>query len=482
MSAGTRGPTGAGGRAGAPAGAAREPDGLRATWTRATWTRATWTRETWTRGSRAADVALLVAVLVSGSVSRHAVYTGYGVTILLVSVGALAVAVSRGAGRGLPSRLGVLLALGGTLVAQVIKPPYMNVDGRTWALRAGVLVCMAATVLAAGLLVGSAEGGRRRRAALAWAAVGGSGLAYLLMIPGGRPLIDVWPILQGASLGVVQGRNPYEMTFAGVPPGQVADCFNYLPATFLVPLPGRLLGDVRYAEAAVLLAGVGSLVWLALRSLHARRGAAVAVPLAVLPGVLPGALYDVQQAWNETIVFGALAAAGVLLAVRRPWWAAAALAVALGTKQHVVLLLPLWALWPSFGPRRALAAAGGAAAITLPWLLADPGRFWHCVVDFFLDLPARADSLSVWQLLPGPLRTVTVLLLVAAAYAVVLRAVPRTPGGLLLGCGLVLAAFALANKQSFLNQWLLAAQLVVAGLALVAARTRPTRDVSLPAA
>jgi hypothetical protein len=37
---------------------------------------------------------------------------------------------------------------------------------------------------------------------------------------------------------------------------------------------------------------------------------------------------------------------------------------------------------------------------------------------------------------------------------------------------LVLAAFDLANKQSFLNQWLLAAQLVVAGLALVAAGPR----------
>jgi hypothetical protein len=104
------------------------------------------------------------------------------------------------------------------------------------------------------------------------------------------------------------------------------------------------------------------------------------------------------------------------------------------------------------------------------------------VVDFFVDLPARDDSLSVWQLVPGPLRTVTVLALVAVAYVLLLRGAPRTPGGLLLGCGLVLAAFALANKQSFLNQWLLAGQLVVAGLALVAATTRPVREVPLPAA
>ena len=425
----------------------------------------------WTAGSRAADAALLLAVLVAGSVSRHAVYNPVGVVILVLSVAGLAAAVWLGAGRGGPSRVGVLVALAGALVAQVLKPPYMNVDHRTWALRAGIYVAMAVTVLAAVPLL-------RRSAAVAWTAVGATGVAYGLVIAGSEPLIDVWPILQGAARGVVEGRNPYEMTFVGVPPGQVDDCFNYLPGTFLVPLPGRLLaGDVRYAEAAVLLAGVAALVWYAVR-----RRSGTATALAVLAGVLPGSLYDVQQAWNETIIFGSLAAAGVLVAVRKPWWAAAALAVALCTKQHVVLLLPLWALWPAFGPRRAVAAAAGAGAVMLPWFLADPGRFWHCVVDFFVDLPARDDSLSVWQLVPGPLRMLAVLALVAVAYVLAVRGLPRTPGGLLLGSGLVLAAFALANKQSFLNQWLLAAQLVVAGLSLVAASTRPTRTVPLPSA
>ncbi len=425
----------------------------------------------WTVGSRPADAALLLAVLVAGSVSRHAVYNPVGIVILVLAVAGLAAAVWLGAGRAGPSRLGVLVALAGALVAQVLKPPYMNLEDRTWALRAGVYVAMAATALAAVPLL-------RRSAAVAWTTLGVTGVAYGLVIAGGRPLIDVWPILQGAAKGVVEGRNPYEMTFTGVPPGQVDDCFNYLPGTFLVPLPGRLLaGDVRYAEAAVLLAGVAALVAYALH-----RRSATAVALGGLAGVLPGSLYDVQQAWNETVVFGALAAAGVLVAVRKPWWAAAALVVALCTKQHVVLLLPLWALWPAFGPRRALGAAAGAAAVTLPWFLADPGRFWHCVVDFFLDLPAREDSLSIWQLIPGPLRTLAVLALVAVAYVLALRGLPRTPGGLLLGSGLVLAAFALANKQSFLNQWLLAAQLVVAGLTLVAASTRPVREVALPGA
>ena len=427
-------------------------------------------RRSWTAGSRAADTALIAAVVVAGSVSRQAVYTAFGVALLVACVAVLAVAAWRGAARGSPSRLGVLVALALALLAQVLKPPYMNVEDRTGALRAGVYLAMAVTAAAAALLL-------VRSRALAAGLTAATGVAYALVVAGGKPLIDVWPILQGAARGVLDGRNPYEMTFVGVPPGQVDDCFNYLPGTFLVPLPGRLLfGDVRYAEAAVLLAGVAALVWFAVRS-----GRTEAVPLAVLAGVLPGSLYDVQQAWNETVVFGALAAAGVLVAVKKPWWAAACLAVALCTKQHVVLLLPLWALWPAFGWRRAVGAGAGAAAVTLPFFLWNPERFWHCVVDFFLDLPARQDSLSVWQLVPGPLRTVALLALVAVAYALVLRGVPRSPAGLLLGSGLVLAFFALANKQSFLNQWLLAAQLVVAGLTLAAAAYRPVRDVHLPA-
>jgi hypothetical protein len=422
------------------------------------------------RTVRPADVALVAAVLVAGSVSRHAVYTPFGVALLAVCVVALAVAVWQGAARSAPSRPAVLVALALAVIAQVLKPPYMNVVERTWALRAGVLVCLAVTVLGAALFL------PRLRRAGAITAVAGLAVSYGLVIAGAKPVIDVWPILQGAALAVVHGQNPYDMVFAGVPAGQVNDCFNYLPGTFLVPIPGRLLfGDVRYAEAAVLLAGVAALVWLAVRS-----GRPGAVPLAVLAGTLPGSLYEVQQAWNESIVFGALAAAGVLVAVRRPWWAAVCFAIALCTKQHVILLLPLWALWPAFGIRRAIGAAAGAAAVTLPFFLINPGRFWHCVVEFFVDLPARTDSLSLWQLVPGPLRTAAVLGLVAVAYVLIVRGVPRTPGGLLLGCGLVLAAFALANKQSFLNQWLLAAQLVVAGITVTAATHRPVREVALP--
>jgi hypothetical protein len=284
-----------------------------------------------------------------------------------------------------------------------------------------------------------------------------------------RPAIDVWVIFQQATRGMLMGRNPYEMAFTGVPAGQTDDCFNYLPFTLLASLPGRVvLGDVRYGELFVLLAGTAMLIWAVRRAGPAER-ASFAMLLVVMAVSLPGTLRIAQQAWNESVILGCLFAAVALLLSDRAGLAVVPLAFALATKQHVALILPLWALWPSFGWRRALSAAALAAGICLPWLLANPGRFYGCTVRFFLDLPARPDSISLWRFLPTALQIPAVLALTLAAYLLAHRFLDRSIASLVLGSGLVFAAFDLANKQSFENQWLLACQLLVAGLACRAA-------------
>lgn len=451
---------------------------------------------------RPADLALFVAVLIAGTVQRHAVYTLAGVLFLVACVGLLFGALLRGPLSTGPLSTGplatgtagsaprpgwVAAAVLATVWFLLIKPPWGNVVS-TALLPVGFWV----TVVAALTVLGPLLVPPRWRWPVAVGTLAATAAGYLLVIRGSvRALIDVWVILQSAALGAAHGQNPYRMTFGQVPAGQVNDCFNYLPVTFLAPLPSRLLlGDVRYAEAAVLLAGVVALAWR-VRPAGAGRSSAVAqgskvaqssrvaLPLALLVGLLPGSLRDVQQAWNEAILVGALVGAALLADRGRSWWAVACVAAALATKQHVLLLVPLLAFWPAFGPRRALVAAAGGGALCLPWYLWDPHRFTHCTVDFFLDLPARPDSLSVWHWLPAGLGTPVLLLSAVAAYAVALRRLPRDGAGLLLGWALILAAWDLVNKQSFLNQWLLVAQLTVAALALSAGRV-PTPPVDSP--
>jgi hypothetical protein len=472
----------------------------------------------------AADLALLAVTMIAAVVTHYRVYATECVVMLVCLMGVLGWAVWRGAGRCLPRPAAVGLAVLVSFGYQLYEPPHKNAV-HTWLLWAGVAVSAAVTLLAAALPAARA----RWRLPLAGGVLGGTALAYGLVVAGSpRALIDVWAILQGAAEGVWHGQNPYTMVFHGVPPGQVNDCFNYLPVTFLAPAPARLLlGDVRYAEAAVMFAGVAALAWrarLAARSAEAQpagaqpvgaqpgearsvgaqpagahpvgapssearssRGgsasARVALPLALLVGLLPGALHDVQQAWNEMLLVGLLVGAALLADRGQPsgsaratssWWAVACVAVALATKQHVAVLLPLLAFWPAFGWRRMLAAAAGGAALCLPWYLWSPPRFTGCTVSFFLDLPAREDSLSVWQWLPAGLGTPLLVLAATIGYALALTRLPRDGAGLLVGWGLILGCWDLVNKQSFLNQWLLVAQLVVAGLALAATR-RPAQ-------
>jgi hypothetical protein len=409
------------------------------------------------------DATLLAAAAIAAATSWSTIATGVNLAVLVAGSLLLGLLIALRAALGVPSPWALVAALAVGAVPQIWRPPVGNVlQGPLFPLAIG-LGLLAGALLALAALRPAA----RRGAPLA--ALATTAAAQVLMVQASaRPAIDVWVILQQATSGLLHGRNPYAMRFSGVPAGQTGDCFNYLPVHFLAALPGRVaLGDVRYGELLVLLTGVALLGWALGRGAAGR--ATLALPLLVAAVCLPGTLRVAQQAWGESLVLGCLLAAVALLAAGRAWLAVVPLGLALATKQHVALVLPLWALWPSFGWRRAAAAAGLAAAVCLPWLLAGPGRFYGCTVRFFLDLPARPDSLSLWRFVPGALRAPLVAALVVGAYLLAVRRLDRSLAGLVLGCALVFVAFDLANKQSFENQWLLACQLVVAALACRAA-------------
>jgi len=161
----------------------------------------------------------------------------------------------------------------------------------------------------------------------------------------------------------------------------------------------------------------------------------------------------------------------------RPGLAVLGLAAALACKQHVVLLLPLFAVWPSFGWRRAAQSAGLAFVAVLPWLVWSPQQFWHDAVKANLDLGVIPRALCVPSLLLRHDLAVGfwfTLLVLGIAYAVVFVRVQRSTSGLALGSALVLLALDLANKQSFFNHYTLPLGLLVVALA-AAQREQPAQ-------
>ena len=407
-------------------------------------------------------------LLAIGDSAKAGYYSALSLTCVSAGFVVLLVVVAEGGRLEIPDRRALALPAVVCVVAAIVDPTgdFLYLHGAAFA--AVVALGIAAALAAAVVLVGPSRWVRWSWVAALVLAVT-TGLVTIVVV--NNPGIDVWQLLQQSSSGLLHGKNMYQQHWTDSTGLQAV--YPYLPATTLLVAPFRwLFGDVRFGllTAAV----VGALV---VRRIGRPGTSAVAVLLVVLPG---WALL-VNRAWTEPLLLAALAIAVLAIRSERPLLAVIALALALACKQHILLLLPLFAVWPSFGLRRTLAAIGLAALVVLPWVIASPGSLWHDAVHANLALGVAPRSLS----LPGLLLHHDIRVgfwfagvFLAGAYALTLWRLPRTASGLALGCATVMWAFDLANKQTFFNHYTLPLGLLVLAVA-AAERTPAARSVSL---
>jgi len=426
----------------APASPAVRPDGIQAARTAAT-----------TPASLATRLILLAWCLLSIGASLHeGEYSAPGLGCVVVGLLLLGAVVAGGLAPRRPTRGELAVAIAVALVSALAHPAdrLMHTGGGDLV---AIQVGAALTVAVAALTLWW------RRTDVAWIAGAGLALAtgcvVIAVVP--DPRIDVWYLLQQSGTSLLHGDDMYRQHWQHSHGLQAV--YPYLPMSTVLLAPFRwIAGDVR---TGLLLASVGT------SALLRRFAPAAPVALSLLVLVHPHWAFLVDQSWTEPLLLFLLCTAVVGTERGRPILAVCALAAALAAKQHIVLLLPLFALWPAFGWRRALAAAGLAAVAVLPWIVAGPADFWHDAVhaNLALDVIPRALCVPSFLLRHG----VTVgfwfpLLGLLAAYAACLRA-PRTAAGLALGSALVLWAVDATNKQSFFNHYTLPLGLLVVALA-----------------
>jgi len=377
-------------------------------------------------------------------------------------------------------------------VIQLTVRPYTYLTpGQGWVTR--WIYAVSALVLAGGIAAATL----RRRPGPALVALGITAIGYvaaaaLLIHWDPTPKIDVWVTLQQAADGLLHGENMYAQNWTGSP--GVQDAFTYLPFTGLLLAPGRwIAGDVRWALTLVTLLGSLAVVLLG-RPGTRRHGsdsaaekataptdrsnhpltvrALVAITAAGLLLVMPGTATQVEQAWTEPLLMACLA--GWALAVRRRQMAPAVLCLALGlaSKQHLAVLLPVLAVWPVFGWRRAIASAGLAGVFVAPWFIASPADMLHDTVTMLINFQPLvfADTLFIaavneldWTP-PFYLTGAAVLITLVTAVLRVHRQQPDL-ANVLRWAALVLLVANLVNKQAFYNQYWLVAAIVVISLA-----------------
>jgi hypothetical protein len=306
----------------------------------------------------------------------------------------------------------------------------------------------------------------RAAAAMAVLLMGAAGVAMILSSP--KPAIDVWYELQAAAHGLSHGQNIYTLKWSG-PPGEVSNLFNYLPGSAVLVWPFHAtFGDVRYGLLAALMATSLILVRVSGNGSAALAGCLVAL--------YPKAMFGLEQSWIDPLVLLAVCGTAYAVLRGRKGWAVVAFAIALSCKQQAWILVPLAFAWKEFGWRRTLLSVSAAALFMLPWAVTDPRAFYYGVISSELHYPPRLDSLSVFAtgfrhgLHPGV--GLTALATLVALGLAMWRA-PRDAYGFLLGSAFVMAVFNLANKQSFFNEWQLAAGLALAAVTFGTARNEP---------
>jgi hypothetical protein len=408
----------------------------------------------------ATRLVVLAWCLLSVGISAHdGEYSAPGLLALVVGLVLVAGVVGSGARPSAPGRGEIAVAVVVSAVCALAHPA-----SRLMHVRGGDLL---AVQIAAGVVVAVAAASLCWRHDRVWSWVGAlaaiaTGSLTIAVVP--DPHIDVWHLLQQSSTGLAHGDDMYRQHWQHSHGLQAV--YPYLPLSTVLLAPFRwLAGDVR---AGLLLASVATAGVL-------RRMAPLApAALALLVVVQPHWTFLVDQSWTEPLLLLLITVAVVAAERDRPVVAVLALAAALGAKQHVLLLLPLFALWPRFGVRRAAAAAGIAVVAVAPWFLAGPGDFWHDAVHANVVLPVIPRALCIPSFLLRHGVTVGFwfpLLALVAAYALCVVRSPRTASGVALSAALVLWTVDATNKQSFFNHYTLPLGLLV--LALTAAAARP---------
>jgi uncharacterized membrane protein len=238
--------------------------------------------------------------------------------------------------------------------------------------------------------------------------------------------------------------------------GQLTIGLPYPPLSLLLTLPGYVIGrDVRFANVAAIAAAALLIVLV-----QASRWTALAAMVFLLT---PRVLYVIEQSWTEA-VFVCTFALVMYCALR---WRRAlpyALGLFFATKQYSILTVPFVGFLAvreegSGSTQRLVAkAVAVAAAVTVPFVLWDPGGFWRSVVQFQIMQPLRTDALSylVWisRRAPNvPLLMWTPFVAFAAVTALLLWRTPRSPAYFAAAVTLSSLAFFALSKQAFCNYY-----------------------------
>ncbi|MCB1246990.1 MAG: DUF2029 domain-containing protein, partial [Acidimicrobiia bacterium] len=431
-------------------------------------------------------VSLVAAVLVCGAFIFTAGYQSLRVGLVVVAVGLAGFAAlarrttEPSASFEMPRRWMIIMILAGFLVFLVNLGRF----GVIGSAPAG-LFYWGSAVLMFGCAVAYALGYARDWAWFGFLVLYAIILFGLILeiIPHGI-LTDVQVFQRDASVALLRGTNPFDITFIDIyPPASSAKFYApglsvggvlqfgypYFPLSLLVIAPFEALADFRIAHALAVIVTA---------HLMARLSPGRHSTLAAMLFLLMSPAADAARiGWTDPLVLLALVGV-VAVACHRSALSSAAAGLLFAVKQYTVfLVVPSLLLierpWRFRSVARHLGIAGGVfVAITLPFVLWDPAAFWNSVVRLQFIQPFRPDSIAIpalvadwWTTLPPLVSVGAPFFAVAAASVAVAMRTPTGPQGFALASAFVLLVSYVTSKQAFVNYYYVAIGALFVGFA-----------------
>ena len=325
------------------------------------------------------------------------------------------------------------------------------------------------------------------RRGVRWAAVGTLSATLVLIgvmwIPTvNPPFTDMFYLHESAAEVLLEGRNPYTDAYSVstnpfAPDGAEYVGYAYPPLTMIAFAGSHILfGDSRWASVIAMMLVVVLIIrpWETM----ARRQASALIALGLVFVFQPWVTLVIFNAWTDMITLPLLLA-GALLWRRHPVLAAVMFGLAFGTKQYLVLALPVMLAWSdNFRWKRALIAAGVAALTQLPFALLDPRAFWDATIATGFSVPIRLDSSSLAGLgLDLPL---WVVIGASVAVAVWMGRAGGAASRFLLALSATLSVAFLLGFQAFLNYWFFVGSVALFAVVVSVSSGAPIGEVAAP--
>lgn len=282
---------------------------------------------------------------------------------------------------------------------------------------------------------------RRARFVVFGALVLVMGLVVIRVSP--APFIDVWDLQMRGAKALLRGENPYVSVTAPITcsewekKGFTENPYCYFPGALYVGVIGLLAGnDIRYSMLLAVIAAGAALRAIARSPQQGEepRASIVEDAPALFLWLTPSLPFIVELAWVDPVPLACVCIAVAFYLGGHVALCAAAIGLALVSKQPMVWILPLAGVAFRFRLRDWILAAGICAVLIAPFAFANFDALKYGTFDFQRMLPPRDDSLgaAVWckQVL-GRTLPVSVAFLLAALVvgAAALRARAMKPPG-----------------------------------------------------